>query len=279
MNRYQIENFPFHTPSTFYSWINDQFPDLPFLRCALDCAYHDLYGNIIGKHSRAILHIPDNQQPPMSSFTIGMGSQEEVLDKIKCKPWPIYKIKLGGPQDMDIMNKIRQTTDAVLRVDANEGWTYENIATNCRILADLQVEFVEQPLPAKDDHLLASILGECPLPLIADEACQEVEDVQKCHGRYHAINIKLMKCGGITPAFQMIQEARELGLKIMIGCMTESSIGISSAAQLAPLVDYVDLDGALLLKKDVAVGIILENGKIKYPSRNGHGGRLLETIQ
>jgi L-alanine-DL-glutamate epimerase-like enolase superfamily enzyme len=138
-------------------------------------------------------------------------------------------------------------------------------------LKRLHVEFIEQPLPADQDAAMERVYRESALPVIADESCIVESDVERCADCFHGINIKLVKCGGLTPARRMIERARELGLQVMVGCMTESTVGISAIAQLLPLLDYVDMDGALLLAKDIATGVTIEQGNCKYSSENGCG--------
>jgi L-Ala-D/L-Glu epimerase len=265
------------TPEEYFFKISPILGGEPFLLCAFDCAAHDLYGRIAQKTSREMLGITMTDTPPKSSFTIGIGPIDEMKEKIRQKPWPIYKIKLGTDQDLAIMRALRTETDSILRVDANEGWNARQTIELSREFTALGVEFIEQPLPKKDDAVMSEIIARSPLPLIADESCQTYKDVETCHGKFHGINIKLMKCGGLTPAIHMIKKARKLGLKTMIGCMTESSIGISAAAQLVPLVDYVDLDGSLLIREDIATGVYLEEGAVVYPEGPGLGCNLLKA--
>jgi len=188
--------------------------------------------------------------------------------------WPIYKIKLGTADDLRIVRELRKHTDAVFRVDANGGWGVDQAIDNARALAALNVEFIEQPLPADDDEGMRRVYAESVLPVIADESCHVEEDVDRCAECFHGVNIKLVKCGGMTPARRMIDRARQLGLKAMVGCMTESTVGISAIAQLLPLLDYVDMDGAALLASDVADGVTLQTGRVVYPDENGNGVRL-----
>ncbi len=189
--------------------------------------------------------------------------------------WPLYKIKLGTADDVAIVRELRRHTDAVFRVDANCGWTESETIANSHRLKELGVEFIEQPLPAEDRDGAKRVYQESALPIIADESCISERDVELCADRFHGVNIKLVKCGGLTPARRMIQHARELGLKVMVGCMTESSVGISAIAQLLPLLDYVDMDGAALLAEDIATGVTVERGVCKFAKENGTGVCLL----
>ena len=194
-----------------------------------------------------------------------------MISKLHEKPWPIYKVKVGVEGDIEMVAALRKHTNAVLRVDANAGWTLEQALQKIPLLKNLGVELVEQPL-AKDDWEGMKVLYErSPLPLFADEACVFESDVEKCQGHFHGINIKLTKCSGITPARRMITQARALNMQVMVGCMNESSVGTAAIAQLAPLLDHVDMDGPLLLAEDIASGVQFDNGKIIYTDRPGLG--------
>jgi L-alanine-DL-glutamate epimerase-like enolase superfamily enzyme len=246
-----------------------------FALCAVDQAAHDLWGKRLSRPvyklwGLTLDHIPN------SDYTIGIDTIEVMVAKLREFPgWPIYKIKLGTPDDLAIVRELRRHTDAVFRVDANCAWTAEEAIRNSRGLKELGVEFIEQPLAAGDWDGVRRVFAESALPVLADESCLIEEDVARCRGFFHGVNIKLSKCGGMTPARRMIAEARRLGLKVMIGCMTESTVGISAIAQFLPLLDYVDMDGAVLIAKDVASGVHLEQGRPVFPEVNGNGVTLL----
>ena len=178
--------------------------------------------------------------------------------------WPIYKIKLGTANDLEIVRALRGHTDAVFRVDANCGWGAEEAIRNSAALKELGVEFIEQPLPPDDWEGMKAVYAKSALPVVADESCQTEPDVDRCSGYFHGVNVKLVKCGGLTPARRMIAQAKQLGLKTMVGCMTETSVGISAIAQLLPMLDYVDMDGALLLAKDIATGVTIDRGRVRF---------------
>ncbi len=188
----------------------------------------------------------------------------------------MYKIKLGTPNDLNIVRELRKHTEAVFRVDANGAWSADETIRNAAELKTLGVQFIEQPLAADQWDAMERVCRASELPLIADESCIVQQDVERCRGHFHGINIKLCKCGGLTPARRMIQRARELQLQVMVGCMTESSVGISAIAQLLPMLDYVDMDGAILLAEDIARGVSLEKGRCVYPDENGNGVTLLK---
>lgn len=261
-------------PEELWDLTYPHLKDNLFAQCALDIAAHDLNGkrNSMPLYKMWNLNISDI---PTTNYTIGLDTVEKMGQKIKDFPWPIYKIKLGSPEDIKIVQELRKITDSVFRVDANAGWKVDQAIENSLELKKLNVEFIEQPLDPADIDGMKLLFKRSALPLIADESCILEEDVEKCAEYFHGINIKLTKCGGITPGKRMIEKARSLGLKVMIGCMTESSVGISAIAHLAPMLDYVDMDGALLLKNDIADGVKISKNKVHFPDRNGTGVELL----
>jgi L-alanine-DL-glutamate epimerase-like enolase superfamily enzyme len=245
--------------------------DNPFAQCALDQAAHDLWGKMRGQPVYRVWGL-GLETIPASNYTIGIDSIDKMVEKLNEFPgWPIYKIKLGTKEDLDIVRALRRHTTSVFRVDANCGWTVEQTITNSRTLRELGVEFIEQPLPADQWEAMKRVYAESALPIIADESCIVEADVGRCARLFHGINIKLVKCGGLTPARRMIAEARQRKMKVMVGCMTESTVGISAIAQLLPLLDYVDMDGAVLLAKDIATGVSVVKGRCHFPAVNGNG--------
>ncbi len=265
-----VEKFAFSDPERYWHYLHHLFPANPFLVCALDMAGWDIYGKLKRKQLYQLWG-SDTATAPLTDFTIAIDSIEMMVAKMKEKPWPIYKIKVGVEHDMEMVAALRKHTDAILRVDANAGWTAEQALQKISLLKEMGVELVEQPL-AKDDWEGMKVLYErSTLPLIADESCVAEHDVEKCAGHFHGINIKLTKCSGITPARRMITNAKERGMKVMVGCMNESSVGTAAIAQLAPLLDYVDMDGPLLLKEDIAEGVSFDLGKIIYNDIPGLG--------
>ncbi len=247
--------------------------DHPFALCALDVAYWDLWGKT---HEQPLYKLwgLNTANNPITDYTIGIDSIEKMLEKMREMPFPLYKIKLGTDQDLDIVEALRKETDAVFRVDANTAWTPEQSIYFSMALKDLGVEFIEQPLKADNWEGMKKVFETSALPIMADESCILESDVERCHGYFHGINIKLMKCGGLTPALRMIKKARTLGLKVMVGCMTESTIGCSAIAQLLPLLDYVDMDGCLLVDDQISTGITIDYGKIIYAKEFGTGAKL-----
>ncbi len=266
----EIENFNFTTAEVFHSFLVKK--NLTnFAICALDLAAHDLYGKILGKPLYEIWGTKTDYYPT-TNYTIGIAPIEKMVAKMKEFPWPIYKIKLGTTDDVSIVSELRKHSDAIFRIDANCAWTAKETIRNAPLLKNLGVEFLEQPLKADDWQGMERVMHQSVLPVMADESCIVETDVDKCGLHFSGINIKLTKCGGLTPALRMIKKGKELGLKVMVGCMTESTVGISAIAQLLPQLDYVDMDGALLLKQDIAKGVKIENdGKVNFPKLGGSG--------
>lgn len=268
-----IEKFAFTSPERYWHYLHHLFPDNPFLVCALDIAAWDFYGKLRQKPLYSLWNL-EVSKGPVTDYTIGIDTIDRMVSKMKEKPWPVYKIKVGTPDDIEIIQALRKQTDAVFRVDANAAWTVGEALEKIPALKEAGVEFIEQPL-AKDDWEGMKILFEkSSLPLMADESCVHEKDVQKCVNHFHGVNIKLTKCSGITPALRMIDEARELNLKVMIGCMNESTVGSGAIANMLPLLDYVDIDGPLLLEEDIATGIEYNYGKVKIKGESGLGIRI-----
>ncbi|CAN5359898.1 dipeptide epimerase [soil metagenome] len=265
-----VEKFAFSDPERYWHYLHHLFPENPFLVCALDMAGWDIYGKIKQKQLYELWNL-DIEKSPLTDYTIGIDTIPNMVEKMKALPWPIYKIKVGVAGDIEMVEALRKHTDAIFRVDANAGWTLQEALEKIPILKELGVEMIEQPLAKDDWEGMATLYKESPLPLFADESCVAEADVEKCVQHFHGINIKLTKCGGITPARRMIKQAKELNLKTMVGCMNESSIGTAAIAQLAPLLDCVDMDGPLLLAEDIAKGVNFNFGKILYTNKKGLG--------
>ncbi len=269
------ESTVLENPEEFSERMERELAESPFARCALDEAAWDLRGKLLGRPVWDLWGL-SLENLPLSNYTIGIDTIDVMVEKLKERPgWPCYKIKLGTADDLKIIGRLREESDAVFRVDANCGWTVEETIANSQALAELGVEFIEQPLAADDWRGMETVFQRSALPIIADESCRGPADVEQCRGRFHGINIKLMKCGGLTTARLMIERAKQLELKTMVGCMTESTVGISAIAQLLPLLDYVDMDGAVLLAEDTATGVRVKQGRAVFPEENGTGVRLL----
>jgi L-Ala-D/L-Glu epimerase len=265
-----IEKYAFQEPERFWHFLHHLFPKNHFLVCALDMAGWDIYGKIKKQPLHQVWGL-DTGKNVVTDYTIGMDTVEKMVEKLKANPWPIYKIKMGGPGDIEMVTALRKETDAPMRVDVNSGWTVPEALEKIPVLKELNIELVEEPIIRFDYEGMKTLYPQSVLPLMADESCVSEADVERCAGCFHGINIKLTKCGGITPALRMIKRARELDLKVMIGCMNESTVGTAAIAHLLPLLDYVDMDGPLLLAADVAEGIEIVNGIIKYSGHSGLG--------
>lgn len=265
-----IEKFAFTEPERYWHYLHHLLPENPFLVCALDIAAWDLFGKIRDKKLYELWG-GNILQNPLTDYTIGIDTIDKMVSKLKEKAWPIYKIKVGTENDIGIVKSMRANTDALLRVDANAGWSLETALRLIPQLKDLGVELVEQPLAKDNWEDMKTLYSESVLPLFADEACVFEKDVEKCKDHFHGINIKLTKCSGITPARNMIKKARALDLKVMVGCMNESTVGSAAIAHLLPFIDIVDMDGPLLLEEDVATGITYDFGRVIYSDEPGLG--------
>ena len=241
-------------------------------RSAVSAALHDLAAKRLGVPLYKMWGL-DPASAPLSSFTIGIGSEAELRQKVKeAKGYPILKVKLGTDHDEHIVRVIREEApDKTLRVDANAAWTPKLAVQTIERLVDYDIEFVEQPLPPQDVEGLRFVRERSPLPIIADESCLVASDIPRLAGAVDGINIKLSKCGGLREAQRMVATARAHGMLVMMGCMIETSLGISAAAHLSPLLDYADLDGAALLADDPFRGASIEGGKIAIPNGPGLG--------
>lgn len=272
-----IESFRGDNPSELWERLCPRLPGQMFLLSAIDAAAHDLFNKMAGVRTFEKCGL-DWKNVPRSSFTIGIDSTERMIEKMQARRhWPVFKIKLGTDHDVEIVERLRRQTSAVFRVDANCGWGPDETIRNAQAFTELGVEFIEQPLPAEAaEEDAIRVFHESALPIIADESCLVETDVARCVEKFHGINVKLSKCGGITPAVRMLREARDRGLSTMVGCMVESSVGISAAAQLLPLLDFADLDGAELLRGDAAQGVVVRNGEVLLPDRCGNGVELLQ---
>ena len=272
-----VEKFAFTEPDRYWHYLHHLFPQNPFLVCALDIAAWDMFGKMKGLPLHQLWK-GDISRNPITDYTIGIDTIDKMVDKMKEKPWPIYKVKVGTADDIAIVKALRENTSATLRVDANAAWDLETALRLIPALKDLGVELVEQPLAKDNWEGMKVLYQESPLPLFADEACVFEKDVEKCKDHFHGINIKLTKCSGITPALRMVDKAKELGMKVMVGCMNESTIGSAAIAHMLPFIDYVDMDGPLLLKEDLATGITYDQGRISYSGEPGLGIRFTGAV-
>jgi L-Ala-D/L-Glu epimerase len=245
-------------------------------RAALSAALHDLVGKRVGQPLWRLWGL-DPKKAPQSSFTIGLDSPEKVRDKVlEAEPYPLLKVKLGTERDEEILRTVREATEKPIRVDANAAWTVARAKQMIPVLRDHGVEFLEQPLPPGDLEGLAEVRRYAhthALPIVVDESCLIAADIPRLAGRADGINIKLAKCGSLREALRMIATARAHGMLVMVGCMIETSLGITAAAHFTPLVDAADLDGAALTVDDPFVGASIAGGEIRLPTEPGLGVR------
>ena len=245
----------------------------PAARAALSSALHDLVGERLGVPLYRLWGL-DPTKAPRSTFTIGIDQPEKMRAKVReAEQYPILKIKLGTDRDVEILRTIRDTTDREIRVDANCGWTLKQTVRMLPVLEEFGVTVLEQPLPAEQLDGLGEVRRRADIPVIADESCETAADIPPLVGKVDGINIKLAKCGSLREAIRMIAIARAHGMTVMVGCMIESSIGITAAAHFTPLVDIVDLDGAALLADDPFVGATIDGGQVSLPAGPGLGVR------
>ncbi len=240
-------------------------------RVAVSAALHDLVGKRLGVPVWKLWGL-DPAKAPASSFTIGIDEPDVIKQKVKeAAQYPILKVKVGTANDRKILSAVREATDKKLRVDANCGWTATQAIASLPMLKEFGVELIEQPLPPDDIEGLARVRRASDLPIIADESCRTAADIPRLVGAVDGINIKLAKCGSLREALRMIAVARAHHMMVMVGCMIETSIGITAAAHFTPLLDVVDLDGAALLKKDPFTGASIAGGRVTLPTAPGLG--------
>jgi L-Ala-D/L-Glu epimerase len=251
----------------------------PSAKAAVDMALYDLVGKLLNVPVYKLLGL-SAAQAPLTSFTIGIDTPENMARKAKAaRDYPILKIKVGTKHDVANLKAIRKVSNAVIRVDANTAWTPKEAVRAINQLAEYDLEFVEQPVSPHDLAGLKYVREHVPLPIITDESSITVEDIPRLAECADGVNIKLMKCGGLRHALKMIHVARAHNLKIMLGCMIESSLAITAAAHLTPLVDYVDLDGHLLIDDDPYTGVKVEAGRLILPSGPGLGASKLNIYR
>lgn len=241
-------------------------------KASVDIALHDIIGKMMKQPWYNIWGY-DKTKTPYTSYTIGIDTPEVVRQKVKeADEYKVLKVKLGRETDKEMIETIRSVTDKPLTVDVNQGWKDKEFALEMiHWLNERGIEFVEQPMPKEQIDDIAWLTEKSPLPTIGDESVQRIEDVKKAYGVYSGINIKLMKCTGMREANNMMILARALGMKVMLGCMTETSCAISAAAQLSPMVDWADLDGNLLISNDPYKGVAVIDGKVILNDNPGIG--------
>jgi L-alanine-DL-glutamate epimerase-like enolase superfamily enzyme len=232
---------------------------------ALDLALFDWVSRRFGQPLHRLLGL-DPARLPLTSFTIGIDELERMVEKLReARDYPLIKVKLGTAEDIEIIRRLRRESTATFRVDANCGWTAREAIEKSQELAALGVEFIEQPLPPEELDAMEEVYRKSALPLIADESSVVPADIPRLQGRFHGVNIKLVKCGGILPALRMVHLARTFGMKVMFGCMIESSVAITAAAEIGALADYLDLDGNVLITNDPYIGALNDHGRLILP--------------
>lgn len=248
-------------------------------KASVDIALHDLTGKMLNTPLYKLWGL-DPAKTPNTSFTIGIDTPEVVRQKVaEASGFRILKVKLGGANDKEMINTVREMTDVPLCVDVNQGWKDRKEALDMVFwLKEKGVVFVEQPFNREDRENSAWLTANSPLPVIADEAVQRLKDLTDLKGVFSGVNIKLMKCTGLREAWKMINFARASGMSVMLGCMTETSCGVSAASQLSPLVDFADLDGNLLISNDIFEGVKVVDGKITLSDKPGIGIEVVSDI-
>ncbi|UBM57611.1 dipeptide epimerase [Marinilongibacter aquaticus] len=265
--------------AVFWDKVRDLLGENHFAICALDMAHQDWLSKSKGVDLRAHLGIAKEMQTPKSSYTIGIDEVEKMKQSVDEIDFPFLKIKLGSENDAEILKALREHSDKPMRVDVNAGWQLAQAKEMLQLMHTLgNFELLEQAFPIREIEGNLQLKEMNLLPVFVDESCVSKEDVRRVAPYVDGINIKLTKCGGPTPAMEMIKTCRELGLKIMLGCMMESSIGISTLAQLACLVDFVDMDGSSMIANDPADGVKIVKGEAVFNDRLGHGAVLKDDI-
>lgn len=265
-----LAEIPLSKPELFWDKIHPHLSDCPFALCAIDQAYYDWYCRSKKMFLYEYWNLDIKNTPP-NSYTLSIDEPEAMVKRMQETPWSIYKIKLGTERDLEIVEILRQYSTAPFWVDANGAWDAAEAIDKSKRLKQLGVTLIEQPLPADQWEEMEEVFNTSALPLIADESCKTLSDIQRCKNHFHGVNIKAMKCGGLTPAVRMIQEARTHRLNVMMGCMAESTVGISAIAHLSPLLDYADMDGQHFIKDDPFEGVWVSGGGFVFAEGFGTG--------
>ena len=254
-------------PESVFNQVNEQFPGNLSAKAALDMSVWNLKSELERKTIGELLDI-ESTRYPLCTYTLGVSSFDEMKVKVEeaeQKGFELFKIKLNGKDDKGTLQNFRRLTDKPFAIDVNQGWkTLEQAEQSLDDILSFIPILIEQPLPINMFPEMPALVSKFDVPFYADESCQIAADIDKVmDAGFNGVNIKLMKCGGITPAIAMIAKARSLGLSVLIGCMSESSVGCTGAAHLAPLADYADLDGPYLISNDPFTGMIVKNGRIQ----------------
>jgi L-alanine-DL-glutamate epimerase-like enolase superfamily enzyme len=274
----ELNSANFSHPEEYYELLVRLFPQNSFLRCAIDMAVWDWFGKL----SKLPLYQLWNtkwENIPITDYTIGIDNLKIMKQKINQNPLPIYKIKVGFEEDIQLIKHLQSESKSKFRIDVNEGWGLNEAKEKIKILNTSTLELIEQPIEKGNWKGMQEIIQQSHIPIIADESCVNERDIDLCAPCFHGVNIKLTKCGGITPALRMIKAAENYGLSIMMGSMNESSIGTAAVANFLPQLDYVDMDGPLLLKEDLAKGLIFKKGEVSITNKPGLGIELVNLIE
>lgn len=245
-NAQTIERYAINEPKRFWHFLHHLLPANPFLISALDMAYWDLYTKMKGQSLQEIAEL-DKNNSLATDYTLGLDTEEEMLKKMADNPWPIYKVKVENEASINTLEKLVEHSNSSFRIDANAAWTFEEAKKFLPRLEAINIELIEQPLAKDNFEESEQLKALTNIPIIADEAFQGMKDLERCAQAFDGINIKLTKCSGLSPALDIVQEAKKKGLKLMLGCMNEAEQGTYMTAQIGHLFDYIDLDGAHLL--------------------------------
>ncbi|MCL2004665.1 MAG: hypothetical protein FWG73_00730 [Planctomycetaceae bacterium] len=276
----KIEDYALADPVAFWNHMKGTFQGHSFAQSAMDCAAYDLWGKMWNRPVWKLWGL-SREAMPTSSRSLGIDSFERLGERFDAMPdWPFYRIKLGSRRDVETLRFLRARTKVPFFVDVNGGWTLDKAREMIEPLMKYGVEILEQPLNAYDFEGMETLKQEmkrkrCDIPVFADESWRTVDDFAKCAEVFDGVNIKLAKCGGLTPVREAIDKARGLGLKVAGANTVESTIGASAMAQIAPLLDYIGVDGPQLVDKKVGSGIRLDRGRILYPDEGGTGVRVV----
>ncbi|MBQ8098814.1 MAG: dipeptide epimerase [Bacteroidaceae bacterium] len=282
LQKVDLEQFPDPTKiDDILTYVDSLDEGQPAAKAAIDIALHDLVGKLLGAPWFRIWGL-DADKAPSTTFTIGIDTADVVREKTKecADQFNILKVKLGRENDKEMIETIREVTDLPIAVDVNQGWTDKHQALDMILwLKEKGIVMVEQPMPKEQLDDIAWVTQQSPLPIFADESIQRLRDIKKIEGAFTGINIKLMKCTGMREAWKMLNYGRAIGMKVMVGCMTETSCAVSAAAQLSPAVDFADLDGNLLIANDRFDGMKVVDGKMVLPERPGIGVVKIEDLE
>lgn len=272
-SRREIDRYALADPLAFSRQISPILKDSPTAMCAMEMAACDLCGKLRNRPLWKIWHY-DISNVPRSSYSLTLDSLFRVMEKFEeCPDWPIYRVMMGGNDDLEILRELRRRTNAVFRLDVGGNWTLDQTIDYLDELRHLNVELIEQPLPRDDWDAMAILKEKSSIPIFADESCRCDADIDKCARFFDGVNLKPIKFGGLYPTRNAIAKAKHLGLQTMIGSTIESSVAASAVSQFAPVLDYVYLDGPMLIDKKIGQGVQLDLGKITFSTENGTGIR------